>query len=45
MRRERDDSAAITLLSGTEDMELVRACIEAGAMGFVHKSACCRRWA
>lgn len=37
--RERADGAAIMVLSGTEDMELVRACIEAGAMGFVHKSA------
>jgi two-component system, NarL family, nitrate/nitrite response regulator NarL len=37
--RERCEGAAIVVLSGTDDMQLARNCIDAGAMGFVHKAS------
>ena len=37
--RDRAESAAIVVLSGSEDHQLAHACIDAGAMGFIHKSS------
>jgi DNA-binding NarL/FixJ family response regulator len=36
--RAATEKAAFVVLSGTDDMALVRDCIDAGAMGFVHKA-------
>jgi DNA-binding NarL/FixJ family response regulator len=37
--RERSDDATIVMLSGSDDHQLARACVDAGAMGFIHKSS------
>ncbi len=37
--RDRVDNAAIVVLSGSDDHLLAHACIDAGAMGFIHKGS------
>ncbi len=37
--RDRVDSASIVVLFGSDDHLLAHACIDAGAMGFIHKSS------
>ena len=37
--RDRVDSAAIVVLFGSDDHLLAHVCIDAGAMGFIHKSS------
>jgi DNA-binding NarL/FixJ family response regulator len=37
--RQHAENSAVVIVSGTDDTQLVHACIEAGAMGFVHKAS------